>query len=190
MKSYQVKNLMVPLSEYSTIPQDDSLLEAFMMLKKAQADFDPGRGRRRAILVTDNDNHVVGKLSQHDMIEALEPSYQNIRSSLQDGRMHRLGFSDDFVESTLEQYQLWEQGLENLCAKSGQITVKEIMYSPSEGEFLSESSTMNRAIHRLVIGHHHSLLVTAEGDPHEIVGVLRLEDVFDFVCDVLKGRKE
>ena len=34
-----------------------------------------------------------------------------------------------------------------------------------------------------LIGRHHSLLVTADRDPREIVGVLRLSDVFEVVGD-------
>jgi hypothetical protein len=38
----------------------------------------------------------------------------------------------------------------------------------------------------MIIGHHHSLLVTADHDVHEIVGVLRLADVFEFVSDMMQ----
>jgi len=37
-----------------------------------------------------------------------------------------------------------------------------------------------------IIGHHHSLLVTAEHSEHKIVGGLRLTDVFDVVCDAMQ----
>ena len=42
---------------------------------------------------------------------------------------------------------------------------------------------MDEAIHRLIVGRHHSLPVTAGRDPLEIVGMLRLSDVFEFVGD-------
>ena len=42
---------------------------------------------------------------------------------------------------------------------------------------------LDAAIHQLVVGHHHSLLVTKGG---EIVGVLRLTDVFKEVCQRIK----
>ena len=57
--------------------------------------------------------------------------------------------------------------------------VKDIMYTPAEGEYVSEHAMLDTAIHQLVVGHHHSLLVT-RGE--EIVGVLRLTDVFREVC--------
>ena len=39
MRSYQVKDLMVPLSEYATVPQSATLLDAVDSLRKAQAAF-------------------------------------------------------------------------------------------------------------------------------------------------------
>jgi CBS domain-containing protein len=44
---------------------------------------------------------------------------------------------------------------------------------------------MDEAIHRLISGRHHSLLVTADQDSGEIVGVLRLTDVFEFVSNAM-----
>ncbi|MBR9986700.1 MAG: hypothetical protein KFF68_12395 [Desulfosarcina sp.] len=49
---------------------------------------------------------------------------------------------------------------------------------------------MDTAIHRLIIGHHHSLSVTADHDDRESVGVLRLTDVFEFVSDRIQKEKE
>jgi CBS domain-containing protein len=185
MKSYQVKDLMVPLSEYATVPETATLLDAVKALREAQAAFGLDRYRHRAILVFDGNKHFVGKLSQHDVIEALEPNYKNMGSSLNQGSMHRLGFSDGFVKSTLEQYHLWEKALENLCEKAVHLKAKSIMYTPGKGEFVNAHTTMDEAIHRLIVGRHHSLLVTADRDAREIVGVLRLTDVFEFVSDAM-----
>ena len=185
MKSYQVKDLMVKLSEYATVLEAATLLEAVKALRKAQDAFGQSRYQHRAILVIDINNHFVGKLSQHDVLEALEPNYRGMKRSVNHGSMHRLGFSDDFVKSTLEQYHLWEKALENLCEKGVHLKVKNIMYTPGKDEFVNESATMDEAIHRLIIGNHHSLLVTADRDAHEIVGVLRLADVFEFVSDAM-----
>ncbi len=40
------------------------------------------------------------------------------------------------------------------------------------------------------LGRHHSLLVTADRNAREIVGVLRLADVFEFVSDAMHECKE
>ncbi|WP_419662157.1 CBS domain protein [Desulfosarcina variabilis str. Montpellier] len=183
MKSRNVKAMMVPLAEYATVPVTATLLDTVKALRKAQAVFNKERHRHRAILVIDEKNHIVGKLSQHDVIEALEPNYKELKNQIEDGSIHRLGLSDAFFKKTLEQYHLWEKALEGLCRKAADLKVKKIMYTPVKGEFVNETATMDEAIHRLIIGRHHSLLVTADRDPQQIVGVLRLSDVFEFVGD-------
>lgn len=186
MKTCQVKTLMVPLGEYATILESATLLEAINTLKETQAAYNQKRYRHRAILVTDDKRRFVGKLSQHDVIEALEPNYKGMRNALPEGSIHRLGFSDDFVMSTLEQYHLWEKALDNLCAKAISVKVKDVMYSPGKVEFVTEGATLDEAIHRLIIGRHHSLLVTSDRDRTDIVGVLRLTDVFESVSDAMR----
>jgi CBS domain-containing protein len=57
------------------------------------------------------------------------------------------------------------------------------MYTLTEGEYVREDATLDEAIHQLVIGHHQSLLVT-RGE--EIVGILRLSDVFREICNMIK----
>ena len=183
MKSKNVKEMMVPLAEYATVPETATLLDAVKALRKAQASFDQQRHRHRAILVIDGANHIVGKMSQHDVIEALEPNYKTMRNQTEEGTINRLGLSDAYFKKSLEQYHLWEKALEGLCRKAADFKVKKIMYSPVKGEFVKESATMDEAIHRLIIGRHHSLMVTSDRDPNEIVGILRLSDVFEFVSD-------
>jgi len=57
------------------------------------------------------------------------------------------------------------------------------MHAPTQGEHVAEDATLNEAVHRLIVGRHQSLLVT-RGE--EIVGVLRLTDVFSKICDFIK----
>ena len=81
MKTQMIKNLMVPLSEYATVPVDATLLDAVVALEKAQAAFDQTKYRHRAVLVLDKDNQVVGKIGQLDALKALEPKYQEYSRS-------------------------------------------------------------------------------------------------------------
>ncbi len=80
MKSYLVKDLMVPLEEYATVTEDATLYEAVLSLEEAQENFEDKhtRYRHRAILILDKDGNVVGKLGQLDVLRALEPKYQDM----------------------------------------------------------------------------------------------------------------
>ncbi len=60
------------------------------------------------------------------------------------------------------------------------------MYKLSQGEYVKEDSGLNEAVHQLIMGHHQSLLVS-RGE--EIVGVLRLTDIFMEICTARKEKQ-
>lgn len=180
MDSFNVEDLMVPLSEYATVSEDATLFEAVMALEKAQEEFDHTRYRHRAVLVLDARQKVVGKLSQLDVLRALEPKYAEMETG---GRLSRLGVTPTLIKSMMDQYRLFERPLADICREAGSATVGEIMYTPSEGEYVAADASLATAMHQLVVGHHQSLLATSGG---EIVGVLRLTDVFAAVFHTMK----
>ena len=182
MKSYIVKDLMVPLSEYATVSEDATLYEAVLSLEKAQENFEDKhtRYRHRAILVLDKKGNVVGKLSQLDVLKALEPKYKDM---IQGQGSHRFGFTKKFMQSMLEDYSLFANPLDDICRKAGEQSVKKFMRAPTEGEYISEDATLEVAIHQLIMGQHQSLLVTRD---KKITGILRLTDVFAAVFHKMK----
>lgn len=181
-----VKNIMIPLEQYSTVPEDASLADAVVALKKAQEAREQNHDAHRAILVvTKKDGHVIGKISQMDVIRSLEPSYGAIMAG--QPQAGRVGFSYRFLKLLADDYKLWKQPLEEICEKARAIPVTRIMYKPtSESEFVNENATIDEAIHQLVMGHHKSLLVIRRG---RITGILRLTDVFSTVADMVVAPK-
>jgi len=174
MKTMTVKDLMVPLAEYATVSKEATLYEAVMALEKAHQDFTKSRYPHRAILVYDENKKVVGKVSQLDILKALEPKYEHMTDK--STSLSRFGFSRHFQKSLLEQFKLWDKPLSDVCKKAGEIHVKSFMYKPGEGEYVEEDAGLDEAINQLVMGHHQSLIVAdKKGD---IVGILRLTDVF------------
>ena len=169
-----VKDLMVPLEEYATVSEEATLFEAVMTLEKAHEDLDRTRYHylHRAVLVYDKNKKIVGKISQLDVLRALEPKYGVLGDK---ESLSRAGFSPQFLKSMLEQHSLWDKPLKDVCGKAAKLKVKGFMYTPSEGEYVEESTSLEEAMHLLVMGHHQSLLVT-RGE--NIVGILRLTDVF------------
>jgi CBS domain-containing protein len=180
VKTYKVKDLMVPLSEYATVSEDATLFEAVLALEKAQEEFDHTKYRHRAILVFDKDDKIVGKLSQLDALRALEPKYEEIGHG---AKLHGLGISKKFMDSMLEKFGLFEQPFTEICAKAGVKNVKKFMSSFSEEEHVGLDDSMDTAIHQLVLSGQQSLLVK---DGEEIVGILRLTDVFAAVFHTMK----
>ena len=181
MQSIKVGELMVPLAEYATVSEEATLNEAVLALEEAQKHVGADREKHRAILVLDKKGRVVGKLDQWTVLWALEPRYKQMGDLRETSRY---GFSPDFLKSMIESYGLWRKPLEGLCRKAAEMRVKDIMHAPAEAEYVGEDAALDTAIHLLVMGHHQYLLVTRGED---IVGVLRLSDVFKKICDNIKA---
>lgn len=180
MQSMKVKDHMVPLADYATVLENATLYEAVMALYEAQNRFTQNRAKHRAVLVINKDNRVVGKLSLLDVLRGLEPQYKEI----QELEHTTSTFTPDFIRSLLQKYSLWQTPLDDICRKAARIRVKDIMYVPREEEFIAEEATLNEAVHLLVMGQQQSLLVVS-GD--QVTGILRLSDIAEVVCDMIKA---
>jgi CBS domain-containing protein len=181
VNTYTVKELMIPLSEYATVTDGATLYEAVLALEAAQLDFDLTRYRHRAVLVLDEKGNVVGKMSQLDVLRALEPKYDDM---LEQGKVQqRFGFTKKYMESIMTQHNLWDTDLHSICRKSGAQPVKKIMQTLTEGEFVDENATLADAIHQLVMGNKQSLMVTTN---NKVIGILRLTDVFGSIFHTMK----
>lgn len=179
MKTILVKDLMVPVSAYATVSKEATLYDAIMALEKAQEEFDQNRYRHRGILVYDEDGRIMGKISQTAVLRALEPKYEQF-----DMPRSRYPFAPSFMKSLFNQYDLWNKPLDDICKKAFQKRVKEFVELFDEREVVQEETSLNEAIHMLVVGQLQSLLVMKEGN---VTGILRLTDVFQEVLKMVKA---
>ena len=172
---------MIPLSEYATVGVGATLYEAVLALEEAQLDFDLTRYRHRAILVLDEQGKVAGKISQLDVLRALEPKYDEMLEKNQ--HKQSFGFSKKYMESVMTQFNMWDTDLSSICRKSGAQPVAKYMHTLSEGEYVDENVTLAEAVHQLVMCNTQSLMVTSD---EKIVGILRLTDVFASIFHTMK----
>jgi len=180
MKTVSVKEIMISLSEYATVSEDATLFETVTALEKAQEKYEQSHYPHRAILVYNKKNKIIGKISQLDILRALEPKYEKI---IESRSLSRFGYSTKFLDSIFNQYGLWEKPLKDLCRKAVKLRVKNFMTIPAESEYIPEDRNLDEAIHKIVMGNYQSLLVTRE---KEIVGILRLTDIFREVSREIK----
>jgi hypothetical protein len=181
MEETKVKDLMVPLGQYACVPETATLYDAVVALEEARNRHKGGPYPYRAVLVSDKDGRIKGKLSLLDLLRSLEPKYREM------GDLRRVtgrDISAEFLRSTVSAYDLWKTPIDELCRKAAQMNVGLTTKSPLEGEFIDEDASLNQGIHQLVMGGHQSLLVKSEG---EIVGIFRLVDVFVEVGNRIKG---
>jgi len=180
VSDYLVKELMVPLSEYATVPEGSTLYDAVLALEKAQEDFDRTKYRHRGVVILDKDKRVIGKLGQLDVLRALEPKDDDPGEI---GDLSQYGFSSKFVRDIRKVRRLQGTPMKDLCRNASKLKVEDFMQAPSEGEIIDQNTSLEIAVLQLVMGHHISLLVT-RGE--KIVGILRLTDVFAAVFHTMK----
>lgn len=179
MKSRQVKEVMVPISDYVTIHEDANMTQAIQALESESKRYGDSPYRHHSLVVINHENHAVGRLSQVDIMRAMEPRYCKL------GNEHwvsRSVLSKEVLVTLRESFKLWEQPLEKMCSELSNLKVKDFMQEPREGEIVEEDDTFNIACHRIVMGRHHSLLVTRN---KEIVGILRSTDLFNNLYDMM-----
>lgn len=185
MKEKKVKEVMIPLSDYATISEDATLAEAIKELVEAQRDTKYTR-KHRAVLAYDADNNITGKLSIRCIFRALEPKYRQFEhpdKHTMSTDLSRFGFNEDFLRSLVDNFNLWDETLEELVEKSANRKVKDVMYQPGDGEYVYEDATVAEAVHQFILGCHQSLLVLKND---EVSGVIRLVDLFDIVSEILE----
>jgi CBS-domain-containing membrane protein len=180
VSDYLVKELMVPLSEYATVPEGSTLFDAVLALEKAQEEFDHTKYKHRGVLILDKDQRVIGKLGQLDVLRALEPKDEDLDEVK---ALSQFGFSSRFVQNLRNQRRLQATPLKDLCSIASKLKVEDFMQAPSEGEIIDQDASLESAVMQLVLGRHLSLLVTRE---QKIVGILRLTDAFAAVFHTMK----
>lgn len=180
MENFRVKDLMVPLSEYATVPEGSTLYEAVLALEKAQEEFDHTKYKHRGILIMDQRQRVVGKLSHLHALRAIEPPHDDSQR-FQD--LGQFGFSQNYIRTLRKRHRRQAASLADLCKKAVELKVEDFMHIAHEDEFIDLEATLDLAIHQIVHEKLLSLLVTKDG---ETIGILRLADVFAAVFHTLK----
>jgi hypothetical protein len=180
VENYRVKDLMVPLSEYATVPVGSTLFEAVLALEKAQEEFDHTKYKHRGILILDEKGRVIGKLSHLHALRALEPKQDEDRGI---DALRQFGFSASFVRNLRKQRRRQKSPLKDVCQKAAAVKVEDFMHTTAEDEWIDHEATMDLAVHQLVQENLLSLMVTKDD---KTIGILRLADVFAVVYHTMK----
>ncbi|GAB7022057.1 hypothetical protein JCM12178A_06150 [Salidesulfovibrio brasiliensis] len=175
----KVRDLMIPLSEYTTATGKETLQELFNMLDNSIPE---GLSRpHRDVLVVDESGDLRGKLSILDVFMALEPSYAKMDTTA-NGQI----LTGDYVRKIFNEYDLWSSSLKEACSYGAERKVEDVMHTPAKEEFIQADETLDLALHAFIMGVHQPLIVM---DGKEVVGVLRLGDVFDTLRESIQACK-
>ncbi len=182
MDTLYIRDIMTPIDQFPRISYRTTFYEALLAMEKAQEEFLSGRAKQRILVVENDREDVVGKLSPMDLLRGLEPSYNKIDESDLSSRFG-LGY---VVKSMKDELRLWQKPLGDLCHKAQDLKVEDILKLPVPGRQVSIRDTMDEAFHRFIMGGHDSLFVM-EGD--RIIGLLRFSDVHRAISKVMKACK-
>jgi CBS domain-containing protein len=188
VKNIKVKDLMTPIGDYAAVSRNATLRDALIALEKAEKRFE-GRGDKpRAVLVIDEDDRLVGKLTAWDILRALEPKYKSIGD---EEAVRHYGLSAAFIRSMVANYGLLEEAFDDICHRVARVEVGEVMTSQTEAELIhqerqviEDEAGLNEAIHLFVMGDFIFLFVFRAD---QIVGILRLVDVVNAVSEAIKA---
>lgn len=147
-----LKDLIIPLSQYPHMPYWATLKEAVVQLTVAQQHLAPGE-RRRTVLVFDEAYRLKGILTQRNILKGIEPRFS---TRLAEG--YRVDWQDLFDKPSQEQLNK---------------PISEFM-SPVRATVKS-SDHLLKASH-VMISEGLGLLPVMDGD--KVAGVVRLQDVF------------
>ncbi len=170
MKEILIKTVMIPLPDYVTIKETDTVYDMFQVLEKNKPD---GHHSHRDVIVVDDNGKFKGKVTMIDIFRTLEPNYNKVFKNYKDGTLTK-----DYVINAMRDFNLWMEPVRNLCERGAGIKVSEIMHVPSKAEYLQENDSLEKALHEYVMGAHQPLIVK-NGDT--VTGVLRFGDLFEVI---------
>jgi len=179
MNSKTVKDLMIPLSEYGTIQEDATLFEAALGLDQAQKEHEQDPKRHQTLLIANKQGEVVGKLSQLDVLRALEPKERHLEDAKS---LSRFGVSRGYIRPMFNQCAFWGRPLIDICREAGNLQVGRLVHDSAKHETVDEHMSLPDAIHKMAMEHHEYLLVKKG---IKIVGVLEQTDLFREVFETL-----
>jgi len=187
MQLMTVKDLTVPKNQYAKISADSTLGEAVLTLQEVQQrelSLDPTRHRDRAILVVDEYDQVIGKLSMLNVLRGLLPRYERVRGSRVSSKAAaRIGSARLNIDSQERDVGLWNKPLTNLIKKASSVRVRNLIREIADGETVDEGASLDTALNQMIVGRFQSLLVTRD---REVIGILRLTDVYDEISEKLR----
>ncbi|MDI6746435.1 MAG: CBS domain-containing protein [Rhodocyclaceae bacterium] len=182
MTMSKVEDLMVPVGKFPVISQESTLREAILALDKVEQEFLSGQREQRILLVFDEQEGILGKLTPKDVIRGLEPNYGKLMA------VHAVSFQNDYKyvmqsQSLLELQDMTTTSWDNLCAKSKETRIKDFLVKPPLTQLVQVGDSLNKALHRFILGKHHTLFVT-EGK--KLVGLVRFTDVYREILGRIK----
>lgn len=169
-KNKLIRDLIIPIDHYPHLNENQSLQEAIDVLMSFGSGEKSNSLKFRTILAINDQGQLVGKLSMLDIIHGLAPLLMEMsKVNKFEGKgteYHRLTY-------------LYEDNTFAECGKNRRKSIKPLL-QPITFSLKADSHILEAIV---MMSHHHDCIVpvTEQGS---ILGVLRLEEVFNAMCTV------
>ncbi|MEW5762808.1 MAG: CBS domain-containing protein [Bacillota bacterium] len=174
MPEKKVRDLMIPISQYSTVSTEDTVAEAIALLRKSVRRYETGECEgHRAVLVVDREGKPVGILTYRELIRAIEPWFL-YPPKLEE----RISWPVDVPEIP------WEGFFTERTRAEARRKVGEIM-RPINLVTVEADAPLMKAVHLMVEHNVGTLPVMEDG---RVVGVVRISELFAEVADTLHAQ--
>ena len=120
---------------------------------------------------------VIGQIEQVDFLKALEPKYAML-GDLES--VSRAGLGDEMINAMIDNLKFWQADVDEACARAKFLPVKDIMEPINRS--IEQEASLAEAIHKFVIWQTRRIPIKSG---HEIIGILRLTDVFNNVTEYM-----
>ena len=181
MEKMKVSEFMRPIDEFPRISSQATFMEGVAALDKADREFKMGNAPERILLVHDVKGKIIGKLSPMDIVQGLEPKYDDI----DDFKSNQYYY---FIRSSLQamkaQFRLWQRPFEKLCERVHSIKIHNFIKMPTPDHMVMVDDNVDAAFHLFVVSRHGSLFVK---DGQNIVGLILFSDVYKKILETMGG---
>lgn len=179
MKNMKIKELMRPIDVFPFISSDATFMEGVVTLENVDEQFKTGKTPERILLVHDQNEKVIGKLSPMDIVAGLEPKYDDLDQFKSSQYFQMIRSS---LKSMMSEYQLWHKPFEELCQRANTIKIRDFIKMPTS--IVNIDDSIDVAFHLFVLNRHGSLFVK---DGKDIVGLILFSDVYKKLRETIKS---
>ena len=167
-KDSVIRDLIIPLDRYPHLNENQTLQEAIQILLSFHAGQDE-RLRYSMVLVINDQNQLVGKLSMIDIIHGLVPLLEKASTV-------------DKFEGAKGEYEnltfLYEEATFEKCGLNQNKPIKPLLRAVDF--YLAADTHILKALVMMTRRNDFNVPVTENGS---IIGVLRLEEIFQAMCN-------
>lgn len=179
MEQTTVRELMVPLDELPTVAGSATLAAAIAVLRTARTNATE-RLPYRLVLVTDDSGRVIGKLGHLAFLRGL---LQTPGESPVEGAFDRAGVDPELVSAMTGHLRFFHENFSACCERADYVRIADVMTPVTDS--VDANEPLAAGIRALLDRQQLSVFVRRG---HEVVGLLRLADVFDWIADAVTPR--